>query len=109
MSSDSMNQEKMTEFLSLLKDRDKQFQEERQQLRADFLVRGICDKEVDGLLEDPSLFPKTWLPRHLQWDAICAAEEDLPHLISEAEKLLYGKLSGSIDYTQVKNLISKIH
>ncbi|GIN69711.1 hypothetical protein J14TS2_01860 [Bacillus sp. J14TS2] len=108
MSSNSLNQEKMTEFLTELKERDKQFQQDKQEIRADFLVRGICEKEVDGLLEDPALFPETWLPLHLRWNAISAADGNLSALLSEAAKLLYGEASDIVNDAQARAFITKL-
>lgn len=107
MASDSLKQERIIKLLTVLKERDQQFQQEKQELRADFLVRGICEKEVDGLLDDPSLFPKTWLPWHLRWDAICSAGENLAELLLEAEKLVYGETSAHINLAQARTFITK--
>lgn len=98
----------MTGFLRTLKERDQQFHQERQEIRADFLVRGICEKEVDGLLEDPALFPETWLPLQLRWNAISAADGSLSELLSEAAKLLYGEPSDNINDEQAKAFITKL-
>jgi hypothetical protein len=36
--------------------RTNEFERERHALRTDYLIRGICEREVDGLLEDVGLY-----------------------------------------------------
>ncbi|MCJ7840601.1 hypothetical protein MUB24_06695 [Lederbergia sp. NSJ-179] len=96
----SVEEKQILAFLNKLKEKDAQFQKERAELRADFLIRGICEKEVDGLLEDPSLFPKTWLPLHLRWDSLREAGDHLPALLTEAKELLCEENSSHIDFSK---------
>ncbi|MEK3888485.1 hypothetical protein [Bacillus sp. FSL K6-3431] len=63
----SPNNKELALFLLSLKERNDLFFRELEDLKMDFLLRGICEKEVDGLLEDPLLLPSTWLPEHLRW------------------------------------------
>ncbi|MBS4218934.1 hypothetical protein KHA96_11470 [Bacillus sp. FJAT-49711] len=74
----------LAKLLSTLKKRDEMFQQERDEMRTDFLLRGICEAEVDGLLDDPSLFPTLWLPETLRWEAFIEAGDLLPSLLKEA-------------------------
>ncbi|WP_433749078.1 hypothetical protein [Falsibacillus pallidus] len=70
--------------LLMLKLWDEDFRTERQEIRMDFLVRGICEREVDGLLEDPGLYRKTYLPPACRWESIKKAmEEEGDQLIFE--------------------------
>lgn len=64
-----MENPELIEALLLLKQKNDVFEKERSEIRADFLLRGICANEVDGLLEDPGLY-STWVPEHLRWDAV---------------------------------------
>ncbi|WP_051317019.1 hypothetical protein [Ectobacillus panaciterrae] len=47
--------------------RVKEFERERALLRMDYLVRGICEREVDGLLDDPSLYKCGYIPKEFRF------------------------------------------
>jgi hypothetical protein len=51
--------DKLINSLILLKEMNDLADNERLELRTDFLVRGICETEVDGLLEDETLYSRT--------------------------------------------------
>ncbi|RDI47715.1 hypothetical protein [Falsibacillus pallidus] len=62
--------------LLMLKMWNDDFKKERQEIRMDFLVRGICEREVDGLLEDPGLYNKIYLRPVIRWESIMKAAEE---------------------------------
>lgn len=83
----SPNHKELALFLLLLKEKNESFYEELNNVKMDYLMRGICAKEVDGLLEEPSLFPSTWIPRHLRWESILHAKgQHLTNLLAEAKQ-----------------------
>lgn len=61
--------------LLLLKKMNELFEEERKAIRTDFLVRGICEKEVDGLLEDEGLYKTAYISSNLRWERLLTANE----------------------------------
>ena len=65
--------DKLINSLISLKEMNDLADNERLELRTDFLVRGICEAEVDGLLEDETLYSRTRFPEHLRWDCIRVA------------------------------------
>lgn len=62
--------------LLLLKKMNELFEEERKTIRIDFLVRGICEKEVDGLLEDEGLYKMVYISPNLRWERLLGAPEN---------------------------------
>ncbi|HDR7795121.1 TPA: group-specific protein [Bacillus luti] len=49
------------------------------QLRNDYLVRGICEREVDGVVRGSKEYETYFLPKVLQWDFL----KNNPHLIEK--------------------------
>ncbi|MCR2821397.1 hypothetical protein [Lederbergia panacisoli] len=96
---------KLSNLLSTLKKRDELFQQERDELRTDFLLRGICEAEVDGLLDDPSLFPSLWLPETLRWETLRESGDLLPSLLREAIGFLGYNDFEHIDIEEAKAII----
>ena len=43
------------------------FQDERDDLRTDFLLQGICEREVEALLDEPGHYQSIYLPLNLRW------------------------------------------
>lgn len=83
------NHKELASLLVLLKERNDVFHHTYDELRSDFLMRGICAKEVDGLLADHLQFPDTWLPAHLRWHALLHAQgQQLSSLLTEAKAYL---------------------
>ncbi|MFX3625355.1 MAG: hypothetical protein ACE3JP_15330 [Ectobacillus sp.] len=66
-----------------LKQKSVCFERERQVLRTDYLLRGICEKEVDGLLEEPALYSIQYIPKEERWESIMRDKALLEHLINE--------------------------
>ncbi|CAM4164680.1 hypothetical protein [Lederbergia lenta] len=96
-------------FLLVLKEKSDLFYEEHENVKMDFLMRGICVNEVDGLLEDPSLFPSTWLPRHLRWESILHTKgQQLTILLSEAKQHMDYTNFIEIDPNTAENFIRLI-
>lgn len=67
--------------LKLLND---QFEMERMDIRNDFLVRGICMKEVDGLMEEPSYYQMKFIPKHARWNYLKNEKDQLAQCIQKA-------------------------
>ncbi|MBW8350306.1 hypothetical protein K0H71_12740 [Bacillus sp. IITD106] len=95
----------LTQLLSILKKRDEWFHRERDELRTDFLLRGICETEVDGLLDDPSLFPTSWLPETLRWESLSEAGNMLPTLLKEAALFLECEVPPLIEKEEAEKII----
>ncbi|KEK23261.1 hypothetical protein [Bacillus gaemokensis] len=51
-----------------LKHHNKLFRKMYQELRADFLVRGICEREVDWIIKESKDYKSYYLPKALRWD-----------------------------------------
>ncbi|MDZ5610037.1 group-specific protein [Bacillus pseudomycoides] len=51
-----------------LKHHNASFKKVYQELRADYLVRGICEREVDGIIKESKEYKKYDVPRVLRWD-----------------------------------------
>ncbi|RLQ97137.1 hypothetical protein [Falsibacillus albus] len=47
-----------------------QFFLDRNEMKKDFLIRGICEREVEFLLEEPGLYKSFFLPMHTRWSAL---------------------------------------
>ncbi len=66
-----------------------QFEKERIEIRNDFLVRGICEKEVDGLIEDPSYYKSKYVPKNARWNYLKMKKKQLSHCFQQALKELF--------------------
>ncbi|MEY8350991.1 group-specific protein [Bacillus cereus] len=53
-----------------LKQYNEVFKKVYQELRADYLVRGICEREVDGIIKESKEYKLYDLPKVLKWDFI---------------------------------------
>lgn len=84
-----------------------QFEKERIEIRNDFLVRGICAKEVDGLIEEPSYY-KMFIPKHARWNHLKYEKEQLVHCIQKALTDLTPSIDHKwdIDHYTIANLIN---
>ncbi|SDY96164.1 HsdM N-terminal domain-containing protein [Bacillus sp. 166amftsu] len=51
-----------------LKHHNENFKKVCQELRADYLVRGICEREVDGIIKESKEYKMYELPKVLRWD-----------------------------------------
>ncbi|MEN1936522.1 group-specific protein [Paenibacillus sp. 102] len=51
-----------------LKHHSEVFQKVKQQLRVDYLVMGICEREVDGVIKESKEYKMYELPKVLRWD-----------------------------------------
>ncbi|MBS4206773.1 hypothetical protein [Bacillus sp. FJAT-50079] len=102
--------EQVFDFLRLWKERNERFIQEQAEIRIDFLVRGICEKEVDGLLEDALLYPNSWLPSHLRWESLCQADEErLGELVAEGISFFTGVTDYHFDLPAVKTFIGQLN
>ncbi|MGE6258520.1 type I restriction-modification system subunit M N-terminal domain-containing protein [Heyndrickxia sporothermodurans] len=45
-----------------------QFEKERNEIRQDFLLRGICSNEVNGLVEEETLYQMYFIPKTCRWN-----------------------------------------
>lgn len=52
------------------------FEKERREIREDFLVRGICSKEVDGLIEEPEYFKGFYIPKSARWHNLIRLQQE---------------------------------
>nr|WP_283249434.1 type I restriction-modification system subunit M N-terminal domain-containing protein [Bacillus sp. FJAT-49736] len=71
--------------LKLLSD---QFEKERVEIRNDFLVRGICVKEVDELIEEPSYYKMAYIPNTARWNTLIMEKGQLSHRFHQAFQTL---------------------
>lgn len=51
-----------------LKHYNEEFNKVYQELRADYLVSGICEQEVDGIIKESKEYEIYYLPKVLRWD-----------------------------------------
>lgn len=56
--------------LFLLKLLNDQFETERLEIRQDFLLQGICSREVDGLIDEPNYYKSYYIPKMLRWNYV---------------------------------------
>lgn len=75
------------EDLLVLKIINDLFEKERRAIREDFLVRGICSKEVDGLIEEPAYFNGVYIPKTARWHNLIGLQQvdrfDIYHALNE--------------------------
>ncbi|WP_062108506.1 hypothetical protein [Bacillus niameyensis] len=100
--------EDLAKLLHQLKARYDLFEAERAEIRMDFLIRGICDKEVDGLLEDPGLYSENWLPPHLRWPSLKQSGNRLFELLNEAAEFMQIAPIDDFSISQVEKVIKEI-
>lgn len=62
-----------------LKECSETFQQIQMQLRNDYLIRGICEREVDEVVRGSKEYEMHFLPKALQWDFL----RGNPHLIEK--------------------------
>ncbi|MBL5767661.1 type I restriction-modification system subunit M N-terminal domain-containing protein [Heyndrickxia sporothermodurans] len=70
------------------------FEKERREIRKDFLVRGICSKEVDGLIEEPEYFKGFYIPQSARW-------HNLTRLQKEASLDIYHALNDIVEKNDI--------
>lgn len=100
--------------LLLLKKMNELFEEERKAIRIDFLVRGICEKEVDGLLEDGGLYDTAYISPNLRWERILATNESnarriLTAMMDEAKSQTFAVIPESISDSKIMECIRMVH
>ncbi|HDX9578379.1 TPA: group-specific protein [Bacillus pseudomycoides] len=54
--------------LSDIKEKSKQFSKVKQEVRNEYLIRGICEREVDILVEQSEQVADLYVPKLLQWE-----------------------------------------
>lgn len=94
--------------LSDIKEKSEQFTKVKQEVREEYLIRGICEGEVDILVEQSEQVADLYVPKLLQWDflrknvryiedicfmvfqlkPLCLSEEQWKHVITIIEKEL---------------------
>ncbi|PER28033.1 group-specific protein [Bacillus cereus] len=62
-----------------LKNCSEMFQQIQIQLRNDYLIRGICEREVDEVVKGSKEYDTYFLPKALQWNFL----KNNPHLIEK--------------------------
>ncbi|SEF70656.1 hypothetical protein SAMN04487919_102332 [Bacillus sp. ok061] len=62
-----------------LKKCSKTFQQIQIELRNDYLIRGICEREVDEVVRGSKEYETYFLPKALQWNFL----SEYPHLIGK--------------------------
>ncbi|MGG2014933.1 group-specific protein [Bacillus sp. S10(2024)] len=50
-----------------IKENSKQFSKVKQEVREEYLIRGICEREVDILVEQSEQVVELYIPKLLQW------------------------------------------
>ncbi|MED1619969.1 hypothetical protein [Bacillus pseudomycoides] len=76
-----------------LKHHSEMFQKVYQELRVDYLVRGICEREVDGVINESKEYKMYDLPKALRWDLLRANPSSIENVCTE----LFGY--GSLNFT----------
>ena len=66
---DGQNLECIQDIL-VLKILNEIFENERQDIRQDFLLRGICSTEVDNLIDDPAYYQFIYIPKLVRWQQL---------------------------------------
>ncbi|HWO97100.1 MAG TPA: hypothetical protein VNM45_12300 [Bacillus sp. (in: firmicutes)] len=100
--------------LLLLKKMNEQFEEERKAIRLDFLVRGICEKEVDGLLEDRGLYGEAYISPHLRWERLLAADKSdlrriLRDMMDQSKNRTFAEIPESINDSKIVKCIQTVN
>ncbi|GIN37836.1 type I restriction-modification system subunit M N-terminal domain-containing protein [Heyndrickxia oleronia] len=60
------------------------FENERQNIREDFLLRGICSTEVDNLIDDPAYYQFMYIPKLVRWQQIKTTQHNDWTFIAQA-------------------------
>jgi hypothetical protein len=97
--------------LMIIKKINERFEHERKMIRAAFLLRGICEKEVDDLLEDRGLYETWYVPPHLRWEVFQhAGEQTIQSVFQQAMKELpYNKFKHVSECITAKKLTEWVH
>ncbi|WP_078410314.1 type I restriction-modification system subunit M N-terminal domain-containing protein [Priestia abyssalis] len=100
--------------LLLLKKMNELFEAERKTIRTDFLVRGICVKEVDGLLEDEGLYKTYYISPDLRWENLLATNESnvqklLTAMMKEAKSQKFAVIPDNISGSKIMECIRMVH
>ncbi|PFD34301.1 group-specific protein [Bacillus cereus] len=66
-------------LLLQLKQCSETFQKVQHELRNDYLIRGICEREVDEVIRGSKEYEKYFLPKVLQWNFL----KNNPHMIEK--------------------------
>ncbi|WP_020061117.1 hypothetical protein [Bacillus sp. 123MFChir2] len=53
--------------LSDIKEKSEQFTKVKQEVREEYLIRGVCEREVDILVEQSEQVADLYVPKFLQW------------------------------------------
>ncbi|PEE44590.1 group-specific protein [Bacillus pseudomycoides] len=84
-----------------LKHHNEVFQKVQQQLRVDYLVRGICEREVDGIIRESKEYKMYDLPKVLRWDFL----RENPSMIESVCTKLFGYERLNLSYEEWGNVI----
>lgn len=84
-----------------LKHYRKVFQKVYQELRADYLVRGICEREVDGIIKESKKYKMYDLPKVLRWDFL----RDNPSVIENVCMTLFAYRRLNLSCEEWSNVI----
>jgi hypothetical protein len=97
--------------LMIIKKINERFEQERNMIRADFLLRGICEKEVDGLLEERGLYETWYISPHLRWEVFQhASGQTIQSVFQQAmEELPYNKFKQVSEYVSARKLAQFVH
>ncbi|CAG9614349.1 hypothetical protein BACCIP111899_03576 [Bacillus rhizoplanae] len=90
--------------LSRIKENSKQFSKVKQEVREEYLIRGICEREVDILVEQNKQVADLYIPKLLRWEFLQANVhyiEDLCSMVFQLEPLCFSE-------EQWKNVITII-
>ncbi|MDQ0246727.1 hypothetical protein J2S09_004331 [Bacillus fengqiuensis] len=100
--------------LLLLKKMNELFEEERKVIRIDFLVRGICEKEVDGLLEDKGLYKTAYISPNVRWGRLLNTDERnvrrvVIAMMDEAKNRKFAVIPENISDSKIMECIRMVH
>ncbi|MDM5155494.1 hypothetical protein QUF88_17315 [Bacillus sp. DX1.1] len=51
-----------------IKQHSETFQKVQRELKCDYLIRGICEREVEGLIQESEQYEVYYVPKVLHWD-----------------------------------------
>ncbi|KFN04027.1 group-specific protein [Bacillus clarus] len=66
-----------------LKQCSEKFKKVRQELRTDYLIKGICEREIDGIIKGSKGYEKYYVPKVLQWDFLRRNPFIIEHICEE--------------------------
>ncbi|WP_369903279.1 group-specific protein [Bacillus manliponensis] len=84
-----------------LKSHNEEFNKVCQELRADYLVRGICEREVDKIIKESKEYETYYLPKVLRWDFL----RENPLIIENVCMTLFAYRRLDLSYEEWENVI----